>query len=382
MIYGQILDSLKEEGNLRVLPEDYSQEKYIDFTSNDYLGIGVNAVLRREFIESFANDSLPSFSSSASRLLAGMQNSHRKLESLLEECYNRHVLLFNSGYHANTGIIPAIASATKTLIVADKLVHASIIDGIILSRADFMRFRHNDIKSLEQILAKHSKDYNQILVITESIFSMDGDKAPVEEIAELKDRYNNVVLYIDEAHAFGVCGEQGLGLTTASTSVNKWDIIVGTFGKAAASMGAFAAVSSEIRDYLINKSRSLIFSTALPPIQSEWTAFIVKKILTMQSERKHLEHLSKRMADILRETAPETAVRSSHIVPLIAGSASKAMEMSRFLESRSIKAMPIRRPTVAAGTERLRFSLSAGMTDTDLEMLRRALHDYHATAIS
>ncbi len=190
--------------------------------------------------------------SSASRLLAPRQIEYTNLEVFLSLLYRKHrggdtsALLFNSGYHANTGLIASIAGGGNTMILADKLVHASIIDGIILSRAPFRRFRHNDFNHLEQLLHENASQHRNILVIVESVYSMDGDKADIERLLRLKKEYPNILLYVDEAHAFGVIGPKGLGLAAASSAPGEVDIIVGTFGKAAASMGAFAIVHARL----------------------------------------------------------------------------------------------------------------------------------------
>ena len=261
--YEEILKRLEAEGNLRTIPAVTDRE-IIDFSTNDYMGLATRVDLREKFFSNEANRLLP-MSSSASRLLASCQDEHNRLEQLLEDLYGRPALLFNSGYHANTGIIPALAEG-NTLIVADKLSHASIIDGMVLSRTKFTRFPHNDYNRLEHILGEAEDRYERILIVTESVFSMDGDFSDIERLAEIKRRHKNAMLYIDEAHAFGVTGEYGLGLSRDSAAFPDIDVVIGTFGKAAASAGAFASVTPTVKSYLINKARSFIFSTALPPI--------------------------------------------------------------------------------------------------------------------
>lgn len=377
MVIKQILESLSQEGNLRKLPSEMPTGM-LDFTSNDYLGVAS----RKEFVEEFlssVNKFL--FTSSASRLLASKQEEYYGLERLLNREYSRAALIFNSGYHANTGIVPAIASDIKTLIVADKLVHASIIDGIILSRSDFRRFPHNNLNVLRQIVEKNHSQYDRIIIITESVYSMDGDSPDLEGLLTLKKEYPKIFLYLDEAHAFGVKGERGLGLAQSTSDPQGWDIVVCPLGKAAASMGAFVVCNDDMKEFLINRSRSLIFSTALPPLQISWTTFILTKIFKMDSERAHLENISKLFADILNLHFHKQNKIISHIQPLIIGNSKETIILSRYLESEGIRVLPIRTPTVPAGTERLRFSLTAAMTENDINSLGEIFMKYDANRI-
>lgn len=359
--YSGFLEKLSGNSNLRTIPDDTSSATFVDLSSNDYLGIGGDIDLRHEFFDSI--DEIPALSASASRLLAANQREFSDLENFLAELYDRPILLFNSGYHANVGAISALA-AGNTLIVADKLVHASIIDGMTLSRARFIRFRHNDVTHLQEILAKNAARYERVLIVCESVYSMDGDIAPLEEIAASKTA--NSLLYVDEAHAFGVLGRNGLGL---SVDLPQVDILIGTLGKAACSVGAFAAVRDNIlRSYLINSARPFIFSTALPPLNCAWSRFVIKKIIEMDNRRTHLEELNRYLGRILGVKTP------THIQPLIIGSSKGAIELSQKLMEHGFKVLPIRTPTVPAGTERLRFSLSANLDIKQLQPLESILH--------
>ena len=198
---------------------------------------------------------------------------------------------------------------------------------------------------------------------------MDGDRCDIERLAELRRRTPGAMLYIDEAHAVGVEGPGGLGMCRASASYADIDIVVGTFGKAFASMGAFCAVSPVIRDYLVNRSRSLIFSTALPPVTAAWTLFLLEKILLMDSERSHLRRLGIELQSRLQPLSPDFSISPGHIQPLVLGSAEKAVGFSHRLLETGLKVLPIRTPTVPPGTERLRISLSAAMTTADIDRL-------------
>lgn len=237
----QELQLLEEHSNLRRLPRMVHDgrdvivngKRMLNLSSNDYLGLASDRALREEFLRTLTPDTfLPT--SSSSRLLTGNFTVYEELEAELARLFGTEAaLMFNSGYHANTGILPAVSDA-QTLILADKLVHASLIDGIRLSAAKCIRYRHNDLAQLERLLKEHHSAFRQIIIVTESIFSMDGDQADLPALAELKRRYGNVLLYVDEAHAFGVRGRQGLGCAEESGCTGDIDFLVGTFGKAAA----------------------------------------------------------------------------------------------------------------------------------------------------
>lgn len=379
MDFSERLDNLRREGNFREIPRMTSGD-IIDFSTNDYLGLGSNPDIQAAFFADPASLQVP-MTSSAARLLAPRQIEYDNLEVALRLLYSRRrgddtgALLFNSGYHANTGLIPALASGNDTMILADRLVHASIIDGIILSKAKFARFRHNDTAHLRELLEKHSGEFRNILVIVESVYSMDGDRADIEALLGLRREFPNVALYVDEAHAFGVLGPRGLGLVADSSAPWEVDVVVGTFGKAAASIGAFAITDTATRDYLINSSRSFIFSTALPPMQVAWSRFTLSKLLYGDSLREHLSHLAGELNRVLRQFSV-IPIEESHIQPLVIGDPKEAVDLSnRLLTLYGIKALPIRKPTVPAGTERLRFSLSAAMSMDDIAVLDRALRD-------
>ena len=242
----QTLHALEQEGNLRTLPEARHDgiwiwqdgRRMLNLSSNDYLGLASDAALQDEFWRSVPErDRL--LSASSSRLLTGNFTAHRELEALLAGRFGREsALTFSSGYHANTGILPAVADA-HTLILADKLVHASLIDGIRLSAAQSIRYRHQDYRQLRSLVEKHHAAFGRIIIVTESVFSMDGDVAPLAALAELKRMYPNVMLYVDEAHAIGVRGKHGLGIAEEQGCLREIDFLCGTFGKALASVGAY-----------------------------------------------------------------------------------------------------------------------------------------------
>ncbi|MCM1005381.1 MAG: 8-amino-7-oxononanoate synthase [Prevotella sp.] len=370
--YSEILTGYKNEGRLRAIPAGCAGI-VLDFSSNDYMGITSNPRLIEEFL---SQSNSYKFSSSASRLLSSEQAEYKAFEDWLGAEYRKSVLLFNSGYHANAGCVSALA-VPGTVILSDKLIHASIIDGIRLSKAPYKRFRHNDIDSLSRELVKVHDEAERVLVIVESIYSMDGDIAPLNEIVALKERFPKILLYVDEAHALGVRGERGLGVCEELGILDEVDVLIGTFGKAVGSMGAFAATSEELNIFLLNNARSFIFSTALPPINVAFSHFAMRKLLNMNSERKYLAELGATFRAGVEAITGESTVSASQIVPLMAYSNERALWLSAMLKERGILALPIRKPTVPVGTERLRFSLSAAMTEGDIKLTLNTLADIY-----
>lgn len=378
-IFAAEIEKLKAGDNFRSLPQASHEGKYIfsdgkkmlNLSSNDYLGIASEGKLWKEFISTAEiGNGLPS--SSSSRLLTGNFPEYEELENSLAALFGREsVLVFNSGYHANTGILPALCGH-DALILADKLVHASIIDGIRLSGADYIRYRHNDYMQLERLVRDNSLKYKTIFIVTESIFSMDGDEADLVRLAEIKQTYGNVMLYVDEAHAFGVRGEKGTGCAEEQGVGGEIDLLVGTFGKAAASVGAYVVCDNIIKEYLVNKMRTLIFSTALPPINVKWTNFVINRIPSMKERRERLGEISAKLRDTLRHKGIDTP-STSHIIPVITGDNGKAILKAKNLQGAGFYVLPVRPPTVPAGSSRLRLSMTADITDEDMERLSKLL---------
>lgn len=371
--YSQTLSDLAAEQRLRQVPGQM-EGGMVDLTSNDYLGLASDPRFEREFLQECLAMGLPSLTSSASRLLAGRQREYADLESALEQAYGKAVLLYNSGYHANVGSVSALADS-KALIVSDKLVHASIIDGIRLAKAPFRRFAHNDIAALRRILEKEAADYQRVWVIVESVYSMDGDLAPLREIVALKREFPQMLLYVDEAHAIGVRGSGGLGLCEELGVLDAVDLLVGTFGKALASEGAFVATHLTLRDFLVNCSRSFIFSTCLPPFNASYTRRMFETMRPMTAEREKVRRMGEKLSRGLEEITGRSNPSQSQIVPWIVGSNEKAVAYAKALRARGFVAMPIRKPTVAAGTERIRFSLSAALDEAEFDRLLAAIKD-------
>lgn len=360
--YEEQLLLLKDKSRFRSI-SDFSQkdEKYIYFndkklinlSSNNYLGFADNRKITEEFLNFCGGDF--SFGSASARLLTGTLPVYKELENLISDIFGKQkTLLFNSGYHANVGINSSLASKGD-VIFSDKLNHASIIDGMKLSDAKFFRYVHNDMDSLERLLLRERKNFNNAIIVSESVFSMDGDIADIEKLVELKEKHN-CILVLDEAHAFGVFGKIGLGVCETLDIVNNVDLIVGTFGKAIGSVGAFVTGNSILIDYLINRARAFIFSTALPPVNIAFTKWII--------ENKLPYTYSKRMN--MLETA-KSAGSQSHIIPVVIGENDKTVQVCDILYNNGYFTLPIRPPTVPQGTSRLRLSLTTDITKEELQ---------------
>lgn len=371
----QELLELEKHSNLRRLPQMIHDgrdvvvggQHMLNLSSNDYLGLAADRELREEFLQTLTPDNfLPT--SSSSRLLTGNFSIYEELEAELAALFGTEAaLVLNSGYHANMGILPAVSNQ-HTLILADKLVHASIIDGIRLTTARCIRYRHNDLAQLERLLEQNHPEYQQIIVVTESIFSMDGDQADLQALVGLKRKYTHVLLYVDEAHAFGVRGKRGLGCAEEAGCIKDIDFLVGTFGKAAASAGAYIVCSRVIREYLVNRMRTLIFTTALPPINIAWTLFVVQKLAGMQERREHLTKISRTLREALQAKGYQCP-STSHIVPMIIGSSEDTVLCAEALQRHGFYALPVRPPTVPEGTSRIRFSLTAELKEQEIERI-------------
>ncbi len=362
--YSDFLNLLEQNSHLRKISnftakdEKYiyfAEKRYLNLSSNNYLAIADNRRITDEFLKCTA--SRYAFGSASARLLTGTLPIYKDLENLISNLYQKDAaLLFNSGYHANVGISSSIAQKGD-VIFSDKLNHASIIDGMQLSQGKFFRYVHNDMESLENLLKRERNNYNNAIIITESVFSMDGDIANLKKIVALKKKYN-CILIIDEAHAFGVFGKTGLGVAESLGIIKDIDLIIGTFGKAIGSMGAFATGSKVLIDYLTNKARSFIFSTALPPINIAFTKWVIENKLPKTLEaRQNMLALAKKMGS------------ESHIIPVIIGDNKKTVEMCDILYQNGYFTLPIRPPTVPEGTSRIRISLTTAITENDLEKL-------------
>ncbi len=368
--YSKILTELKNHSHLRDLKNfEDKDEKYIYFrgkkllnlSSNNYLNFADNKKITEEFLLQYGGKY--SFGSASSRLLTGTLPVYSELENLLCRLYSKEAaLIFNSGYHANVGIASAL-NQKGDVIFSDKLNHASIIDGMRLSDGKFFRYPHNDTAALENLLIRERNNFNNAIIITESVFSMDGDIADLKKIVELKKKYN-CILAVDEAHAFGVFGQSGLGVCEDSGTIGDIDLIIGTFGKSVGSIGAFAAGSKILIDFLINKSRPFIFSTAIAPINVAFTKWVIEtKFPQTKEKRKKMLTLAKKFNG------------QSQIIPVITGDNQRTVEMCEILYNNGYFTLPIRPPTVPSGTSRIRLSLTADIEENELQILKELIDE-------
>ena len=276
--------------------------------------------------------------------------------------------MFNSGFSLNYSCIQALATLKNTLFLADKFIHASMIDG--LKGANFFRFRHNDMQNLSLLLEKHHKNYERIIILSEALFSMDGDFAHIKQLVEFKKTYKNILLYIDEAHSVGCFDESGLGIIKSLGLEEDIDFLVLTFGKALASCGACMLCSSEAKDFFINKARALIYSTAIAPINVAFTKFIFERLKTFDKERKALKNISSFFKNLLKDYK---IIGDAYIVSLLIGSNEKASFLANKLLENGFFAPAIKEPTVPKNTARIRFSLNANLKEDELLPLKELL---------
>jgi 8-amino-7-oxononanoate synthase len=348
---------LQAGGKIRI-----GKRTYLNFSSNDYLNL-----VRHPDVVARAAEALrvTGCGAAGSRLLTGTLTWHDELEQKLAR-YKGYpcALLFGSGFLANVGTIPALMGRND-YVFADKLVHASIVDAVMLSRAKLNRFRHNDVEHLEQLLKK-SETSGRRLVVTESVFSMDGDLAPLQDIAHVAQRHGAMVM-VDEAHATGVFGPKGGGLVREWGLESMINIALGTLSKAFGGYGGFIACSESMRAFLINHARSFIYSTALPP--SVVGAALGALRVTEESCDLGIQLLknASNFRNCLEEAGLKTGNSASQIVPIMVGENSKALAISQKLREQGILGVAIRPPTVPQGTARIRLSVTLAHTKTDLE---------------
>lgn len=371
------LEALRKDGNFRCLRETrpdglylwHEQRRYLNLSSNDYLGLGATFHAESSLTDlwqaTFGKAEFSSFphGNPASRLMTGNSPEYQLLENELASLFpGKEALVLSCGFMANSGLIPALTDGDD-LILADKLSHASMIDGIRLSQAPFLRFRHNDTEHLERLLQKAKKP-ERATVMIESIYSMDGDVAPLHDIIALKRRYG-FTLYVDEAHAFGVRGPQGRGYCAEAGLENEVDILLCTFGKALAGAGACVLCSPLLKEYLVNRMRPLIFSTALPPCTLQWDTLVLHAMRTDHplSKEPRMSALRATLGENVRLFNQIVGSHAAtHIIPLPAGSNERALSMvSRGMEQ-GYWFTAIRHPTVPKGAARIRLSLSAALS--------------------
>ena len=349
-------------------------KQFLDFSSNDYLNLSGHPG-----IIGAAASALKKYGvgSGASRLLSGTFLPHKKLETRIAAFKRaRAALVFNTGYSANTGAIPAVSGA-GSIIFSDELNHASIVDGVRLSGADVKIYRHKDLDHLETLLRKSSSKRKGLkLIITDTVFSMDGDIAPLKDMISLSKRYDAMVM-VDDAHGTGVLGKSGRGGLEHFRLKSGNILQMGTLSKAAGCFGAFVAGSRGLIDLLTNRSRSFIYSTSLPPALAE-AAVKAIDIIEFDSSalRKKLWDNRHRLYHGLNNMGFDTLGSETPIVPILAGDVQNAMKIGRYLYNKGVFAPAIRPPTVPEGKSRIRFSVTAAHTDDDIDMVLDCLRKF------
>lgn len=324
----------------------------LNFCSNDYLGLSKHPLLKdraTEFMERFGAGS------TASRLICGNLDCFDALEKKLAELKGSDsALITNAGYQTNLALLSTLADQ-NSLILSDWLNHNSLIRGALLARCHVKRFRHNDLTHLEALLLEgRKKAYSRVLIVTESVFSMDGDRCDVDALIELASDFN-AILYVDEAHATGVLGPRGMGLTVGK----KVDVVMGTFSKGCGSYGAYVACSEKIRQYLINRCYGFIYTTGLPPSVLGSIDAALDLVPMMSDQRQRIFENADYLRSSLRKMGWQTGLSDTQIVPVVIGDEKETLALSAHLEKNGIMATGIRPPTVADGQSRIRLTLTA-----------------------
>jgi glycine C-acetyltransferase/8-amino-7-oxononanoate synthase len=356
------LHPLQRLGRGRIRPFG-DEEELLDFSSNDYLALSEHPEViaaGRRYLEEFGAGA------GAARLMSGDLAINHQLELEVAQLKAKEAgLLFGSGYLANVGVIPVLVSRGD-LLITDRLSHASIYDGCTLSGAKVVRFRHNDLSHLQQILKEKRSQFNRALVVVESIYSMDGDRCPLRDLVDLKTHYD-FMLMVDEAHATGIYGDQGSGVIEEDKVSDDVDIAMGTFGKALGSYGAYVAASQQMIDYLVNRARSFIYSTALPP---SVVGASLAAVHLVKSEPKLRQDLHEKVAFFkkqLRKNGLRDDLGPSQIVPVMVGDSEKTLRLAEELRNNKIFVKAVRPPTVPEGSARLRFSITRFHQEEDLK---------------
>jgi len=362
------IEQLRQRGLLRIMPSTsgipgrvaiVNGKEVLNFSSNNYLGLAGHPKVMQAVSYTALNYGA---GSTASRLIAGNTEIHRELESFIATWKSTEAaLVFGSGYQANVGILSALCGRGD-LIVSDELNHASIIDGCRLSKAEVKVYPHRDLNHVEDFV--RSGRHRRKLVVTESVFSMDGDRAPLKELDAICRRWG-AVLMVDEAHATGIIGPEGNGLASELHVVP--EIQMGTLGKAVGASGAYVAGRTALIDLLINKARSLIYTTAPPPAVMGAALAALKIIVTEEgAERRRLLKANVSKFNELLASGPWAQPGASHIVPVVIGDSERTMKLSAECLSKGVFAHGIRFPTVPERTARLRFTLMSDHTGEDL----------------
>lgn len=335
--------------------------KVLNFASNDYLGLAADPRVVNGAIAALREWGA---GATSSRLVAGTLKCHEELERRLAAFKGYEAgLLFGSGYSANAGIVTAVAGRGEHVFI-DRLAHASLLDAVVLSRATLHRFRHNDTGHLRELLERHGNGGRR-LIVTESVFSMDGDLAPLERMAALAGEYGAMML-VDEAHATGVQGPGGAGWVAACGVQGRVNLVMSTLSKALGGYGGCVCCSAPMRSWLVNQARSFIYSTAMPPAMAGAAAAALDVLAEHPDMGAQVLAKAERLRGLLRAGGLDTGLSASQIVPVMVGDNHRAVRMQQGLMEEGILVVAIRPPTVPAGTARLRFSVTALHTEHDL----------------
>lgn len=362
------LKNLETSFRRRRLKHYSPQNQFIDFASNDSLDLRQDQRLIERTIDYAKKWGV---GAGASRLVTGTMPCHSDLESKIASLKKAEsALLFASGFQANCSLIPALLdyhkSKGKALLFVDKFIHSSLIQGCLASQGQIIRFRHNDLTHLKELLERYKDSSVPKMIVSETVFSMDGDCADIEKLQEIAHNYRTF-LYLDEAHATGLYGENAMGL--ASAYANSDCLVMGTFSKALGSFGAYAVCSQVLKDYLLNRCGGFIYSTALPPPLLGSIEAALDLLPLFEKERQTLFKRANDFRQSLKKLGLNFAKSSSHIVPIIIGDEQKTMALSQMLFEANILVIAIRPPTVPPMTSRLRFSFARRHSQEDLDYL-------------
>ena len=376
--YEAFLDGRRRDGLLRdLLPVDAHDartiriggETFVNFASNDYLGLRFHPALiarSREWGERHGAGS------GASRLVTGNLSVFAGIEAKLAKLKQKpSALVMASGFQANAAVLQALLDRSvlgaEPLVFADRLNHASMHFGCAAAGVREIRYRHGDAAHLDELLSQYRDDRPRF-ILTESVFSMDGDIAPLAEIGRLA-REHGAILIVDDAHATGILGEVGCGVSGEA------DIVIGTFSKALGSFGAYVASSEMMRDYLVNRCSGLIYSTAPPPPVLGAVDAALDLLPSLDAERAHVATLAERLRRGARSLGIDTGASATQIVPLVAGDNHAALSLGKVLRESGVFATAIRPPTVPVGTARVRLAVTAAHTEADVDALLTVLED-------
>jgi 8-amino-7-oxononanoate synthase len=347
----------------------------VNLCSNDYLGLAEHPVLREAVIA--AMETATRVGGTGSRLLSGQSEDWKQLEEEFARFAGTEAsLYFGSGYAANLGLLTSLVGKDD-VVFSDELNHASLIDGMRLTGAKRVIYPHLDLNALEAALRQDSGAPWRKAIVTESVFSMNGDVAPLRDMIELAEKYG-AVLIVDEAHATAVHGPRGSGIAAAAELQGRLMAVVHTCGKALASAGAFVCGSAVLKDHLINHARTFIFTTAQPPYLAGQIRAAMNLAAGMDRERAELQQRAEWLARELRFAGFDTAGSASQIVPAILGKNDDTMDAAEFLQREGFAVRGIRPPTIPEGKARLRFSLTSKISAAEISRLKETLVEWRA----